>query len=225
MSEQVDTGPTREEVRAGAAVYTHEWLSEYDAVVLDRICRRVWHCDQAEMLAMYDRNIGGRHLDLGPGTGYFLDHCRHSSPRPRIALVDLNPAVLSEAANRLRRFQPVAFERDVLSPFDLDGERFDSAGLNFLLHCLPGGMAHKAKAFDHARAHVVPGGRVFGSTVLAEGVRHSKEAYRLLDTLNENGTFDNRGDSLRGLETELASRFTDYQLTVRGSVALFTARA
>ncbi|MGH3938172.1 MAG: class I SAM-dependent methyltransferase, partial [Pseudonocardiaceae bacterium] len=195
MSDQPDTGPSWDAVLAGTAVYTPRWLSEYDVDVLDKICGQVWCCDRAEMLASYDRNIGERHLDLGPGTGFFLDHCGHRSPRPRIALVDLNPAVLAEAAARLRRFQPITFERDVLSPFDLDGERFDSAGLNFLLHCLPGGMVHKARVFDHAHAHVVPGGRIFGSTVLAEGVSHSNEARELLDELNERGTFDNRGDS------------------------------
>ncbi|OPC84902.1 methyltransferase type 12 [Embleya scabrispora] len=176
------------------------------------------------MLAGYDRNIGARHLDLGPGTGFFLDRCRHRSPRPQIALVDLNPTVLTKASTRLRRFGPDTFERDVLSPFELDGKRFDSAGLNFLLHCLPGGMAHKAKVFDHARAHVVPGGRIFGSTVLATGVAHGKRARKLLGELNEKGTFDNRGDALADLEAELAARFTDYRLTVRGSVALFEAR-
>ncbi|MFE5330492.1 class I SAM-dependent methyltransferase [Embleya sp. NPDC056575] len=224
MSEHAEAGPTRDRILAGTATYTRHWLSLYDLVVLGVVCRWVWRCDRAEMLAGYDRNIGARHLDLGPGTGFFLDRCRHRSPSPRIALVDLNPTVLTKASTRLRRFGPDTFERDVLSPFELGGKRFDSAGLNFLLHCLPGGMAHKAKVFDHARAHVVPGGRIFGSTVLATGVAHGKRARKLLDELNEKGTFDNRGDALADLEAELAARFTDYRLTVRGSVALFEAR-
>ena len=217
--------PTARETLAGTAVYTPEWLAEYDAVVLEKVSRQVWRCDPSVMLEWYERNIGSRHVDLGPGTGYFLDKCRHSSPRPRIALVDLNSAVLVEAATRLRRFRPVTFQRDVLSPFALDDEPFHSAGLNFLLHCLPGEMARKARVLDHARAHVVPGGRIFGSTVLMDGVRHSKAARRLLDTLNDRGTFSNRGDSLEGLSAELASRFTDHRLIVHGSVALFEARA
>jgi SAM-dependent methyltransferase len=220
-----EPGPTREQVLAGTATYTRRVLSMYDILVLGYICRRVWRCSRVEMLAGYDHNIGARHLDLGPGTGFFLDRCRHRSARPSLALVDLNPTVLAKAATRLRRFRPDTYERDVLAPFDLDGERFDSAGLNFLLHCLPGGMAHKAKVFDHARAHLRPGGRIFGSTVLSEGVSHTPRARKLLDSLNEKGTFDNRDDSLLGLEAELASRFTDFRVTVRGSVALFEARA
>lgn len=216
--------PTREETLAGAAVYTPQWLAEYDDAVLGDICRRVWGCDRSLMLDWYNQNIGARHVDLGPGTGYFLDKCRHRSPRTRITLVDLNPSVLAEAAGRLRRFKPVTFERDVLAPLDLGDERFDSAGLNFLLHCLPGGMAYKARVLDHVRAYVVPGGWIFGSTVLADGVPHNPLASRLLDTLNEKGTFSNRNDSLDGLRTELAARFADYQLVVHGSVALFRVR-
>jgi hypothetical protein len=225
VSDQQEAGPTRDQIFTGTATYTRRVLSMYDVLVLGVICRRVWRCERAEMLAGYDRNIGERHVDLGPGTGFFLDRCRHRTPRPRIALVDLNPLVLKKASARLRRFDPLTFQRDVLSPFELGEERYESAGLNFLLHCLPGGMAHKAKVFDHVRAHVVPGGRIFGSTVLADGVPHSKRAHKLLDSLNEKGTFDNRGDSLSGLDAELAARFTDYRLTVKGSVALFEARA
>lgn len=225
MSDRTEIEPTPEETLAGTAVYTSEWLAEYDAVVLESVCRRVWRCDPSVMLEWYERNLGPRHVDLGPGTGYFLDNCQNTSPQRRIALVDLNPEVLVEAATRLRRLRPATFQRDVLFPFELDDERFHSAGLNFLLHCLPGEMARKARVLDHARAHVVPGGRIFGSTVLMDGVRHSKEARRLLDTLNDKGVLSNRGDSLEGLQAELASRFADHRLLVHGSVALFEARA
>lgn len=225
MSDGPEASPARGKVLAGSAVYTSGWLSEYDEQVLDKICLEVWRCDRAELLTGYDRNIGERHLDLGPGTGFFLDNCRHRCTRPRIALVDLNPTVLAEASERLRRFGPVTVECDVLSPFELGGERFDSAGLNFLLHCLPGGPAHKARVFDHARAHVVPGGRIFGSTVLADGVDHSPEAHELLGRLNAMGAFDNHDDSFDALDAELANRFEDYRIVLRGSVAIFEATA
>jgi hypothetical protein len=224
MADSGRSAPTREAILAGTAVYTRQWLSEYDAAVLDQLCAQVWRCDRSVMLSWYDRNIGERHLDLGPGTAFFLDRCRHRTPLPRIALVDLNPVVLAEASARLRRFAPTIFERDVLAPFDVDGEQFDSAGLNFLLHCLPGGMAHKSRVFDHVLPHVVPGGRIFGSTVLASGVAHTEAARGLLDELNHKGTFNNREDSLADLDSELAERFDDYGLVVRGSVALFEAQ-
>lgn len=217
-------GPSRERVLVGTATYTRGVLSVYDILVLGIICRQVWRCSRRVMQAQYDRNIGRHHLDLGPGTGYFLDHCRHRSDRPELALVDLNPRVLDKASHRLRRFQPAIYQRDVLAPLELGEARFDSAGLSFLLHCLPGGMAHKAKVLDHARAHMQPGGRIFGSTVLSGGVPHTGRAQRMMDSLNTKGTFDNRGDTLSGLETELSARFADYELVVCGSVALFEAQ-
>jgi ubiquinone/menaquinone biosynthesis C-methylase UbiE len=221
VSEPQTTGPSKQEIETGAAVYTEHSLSRYDFLVLGVVSRWIWHCKRKEMLAVYSRNIGEHHLDLGPGTGFFLDRCDHRSAHPRIALVDLNSTVLTEAQKRLRRYAPTTYKRDVLSPFELDGEKFDSVGLNFLLHCLPGSMEHKAQVFDHARVHLLPGGRIFGSTVLAKGVTHSKGARKALEALNQNGTFNNRDDSYSVLDAELARRFRDYRLTIRGSVALF----
>lgn len=221
MSEPRTTGPSKQEIETGAAVYTRQSLSRYDFLVLGVVSRWIWHCSRKEILAVYNRNIGERHLDLGPGTGFFLDRCDHRSAHPRIALADLNPTVLAAAQKRLQRYTPTTYQRDVISPFELDGEKFDSVGLNFLLHCLPGGMERKAQVFDHARVHLLPGGRIFGSTVLAGGVNHSKGARKALEALNQNGTFNNRDDSYRMLEAELTRRFHDYRLTVRGSVAVF----
>lgn len=214
--------PTEAQIRDGSAVYTPEWLARYDHEVLDRTNREVWRCDRALMLADYERYLGARHLDLGPGTGYFLDNCSRTG---EIGLVDLNPDVLAECGRRLARFDPAVWQRDVLSPFDVDGRRFDTAGLSFLLHCLPGGMAYKARVLDHARAHVEPGGKIFGSTVLDQGVTHTPQAAALLAELNGRGTFSNTGDSLGELKHELASRTADYAITVHGSVALFVLTA
>lgn len=210
--------PTEDQIRGGSAAYTPEWLARYDSEVLDQLNRDVWRCDREVMLADYAQHLGARHLDLGPGTGFFLDKCSRTR---EVGLVDLNSDVLAECGRRLARFTPTMWERDVLSPFEVDGRRFDSVGMSFLLHCLPGGMRHKARVFDHARAHVDRGGKIFGSTVLDQGVEHTSQAFSLLAELNEKGTFSNTGDSLADLEHELALRTSDYTLTVHGSVALF----
>ncbi|MEU7742777.1 class I SAM-dependent methyltransferase [Nonomuraea sp. NPDC049158] len=208
----------------GAETYTRKVLFAYDVFVLGVICPLVWRCPRAVMLALYNRNVGARHLDLGPGTGYFLHRCRFPVPDPAITLVDLNTNVLRTAGARLARHEPDIRRADVLAPLDLDGEPYDSVGMNFLLHCLPGGMERKATVFDHVRPHLRPGARVFGSTVLAHGVRHSGPARKLIASFNEDETFHNSGDSLQALHTELGRRFADYRIQTRGSVALFEAR-
>ena len=76
-----------------------------------------------------------------------------------------------------------------------------------LLHCLPTDMSTKGTVFDHVLPYVAEGGRVFGSTVIAEGVPHTPVARKLLESFNEDDTFHNKNDSLDGLRTELALRF------------------
>lgn len=217
--------PTQAQVRAGAGTYTRPVLAWYDLFVLGFVCPVVWRCHRSVMVKAYDSNVGAHHLDLGPGTGFFLDRCHFPTDRPRIALVDLNQGVLDRAAGRVARYRPVVYRRDVLQPLDLGPELFDSVAMNFLLHCLPGGMAHKATVIDHVLPYLRPQGRVFGSTVLAHGVQHGPLAGRALESLNKDETLHNADDTLDQLDAELARRFTDYRLTSRGSVAFFEATA
>jgi hypothetical protein len=70
---------------------------------------------------------------------------------------------------------------------------------------------------------VKPGGVVFGSTILAEGVAVNGLARFLMGRYNATGIFHNAHDSLDGLRAELGNRFSDYELTTQGCVALFHA--
>jgi hypothetical protein len=71
--------PTAAEVEAGHAIYTPALLAFYDVLVLQLSCRFAWGCPPAEILAVYERHIGARHLDVGVSTGFFLDRCRSFS--------------------------------------------------------------------------------------------------------------------------------------------------
>ncbi|WP_211275492.1 class I SAM-dependent methyltransferase [Actinoplanes rectilineatus] len=213
--------PSAEQVKAGSAVYGRGVLAIYDVWVLGIVCPLVWHCSRARMLEQYDRHVGNRHLDLGPGSGFYLDHCTFPTDRPELTLVDLNDEVLRKTAGRLRRYRPAALRRDVLQPLNLGDARFDSVGMNFLLHCIPGGFAHKGAVFDNVVPYVTKGGRIFGSTVLSHGVEHGRLAPAKLTILNATKVMSNREDSLAGLDEALSSRFERYRIEVRGSVAMF----
>jgi hypothetical protein len=213
--------PAPDQVMAGAAVYSRRILAAYDLWVLGFVCSAVWRCPRRYMLRLYDRNVGRRHLDLGPGTGFFLDRCSFPTAAPHLVLVDLNEEVLRKTGGRLARYRPALYRRDALQPLDLGEARFDSVGMNFLLHCMPGGIRHKATAFDNVLPYVDRGGRIFGSTVLAHGVSHGKLAPKALESLNADGVMSNKDDSLADLDAALAARFERYQLRVRGSVAMF----
>ncbi|MFC3448681.1 class I SAM-dependent methyltransferase [Amycolatopsis speibonae] len=214
--------PRTDEVLAGAAVYSRKpILAAYDLWVLGFVCSRVWRCPNTNMKRLYDRNVEARHLDLGPGTGFFLDKAKFPVADPSIVLLDLNEDALRRTGARLARYRPEAYRRDVFEPLDLGEARFGSVGLNFLLHCLPGSMEHKATVFDQVLPYVEPGGRIFGSTVLARGVEHGKLAPKALESLNGDGVMNNLEDSFEELDAQLAARFSRYRLWAQGSVGLF----
>jgi ubiquinone/menaquinone biosynthesis C-methylase UbiE len=212
-----------EEVLAGQAIYNPFVLATYDVLVLGLSCRLAWRCPSAQMLAQYDRNVGQRHLEIGVGTGYFLARCQFPDPRPRITLLDLNPTVLRVGAARLSRYRPTPVRADALQPLPVPAGQFDSVGMNFLLHCLPGDWPAKGIVFAHAATALQPGGRAFGSTILGRGVTANPLARTLMRTYNRKGIFHNRDDDLAGLEQQLASHFAEYRVAVRGMVALFEA--
>ena len=209
--------------RAGQAVYSRWTLQLYDLYVLGLSCRLAWRCPSRALLAHYDAHVSAHHLDVGVGSGYFLHRCRFPVPHPEVVLLDLNEASLAFAARRIARLAPRTCRADVLEPLPLV-ERFDSIGLGFLLHCLPGDMPYKARALAHLAAVLNPAGVLFGSTILAADVGHNRLGARLVELYNRKGIFSNRGDSATGLRAALDASFAEVSITVRGAVALFSAR-
>lgn len=215
---------SQEQVMAGQAVYTKEALRAYDFVVLGISNRFIWKCPTHRLVEHYNKHVSANHLDAGVGTGYFLDNCRFPSTTPRVALMDLNENTLDYASKRIARYEPERYRRSVLEPLGIDAPRFDSAGLNYLLHCVPGSIESKAVAFDHLRGLLNPKAVIFGATLLQGGVPRSWVAKRLMDIYNNKGIFSNEADHLDGLTKELRKRFKDVSIEVVGCAALFSGR-
>lgn len=226
-SNQAQTGrphPTENRIQTAAVFYRRPLLAAYNLFVLGTMSRFMWRCPRGRMLAHYDRQVGANHLDIGPGTGWFLDRCSFPVESPSITLLDLNEVALSTAADRIRRYRPQLRVGDAFKPLTLGAERFDSVGMNFLLHCMPGTMEQKSVVFDHVAPFLRPGARVFGSTVLGEGPHHTRRSRKLLDKLNRSEVFSNLDDRLDDLDEQLRSRFTDVETVRSGTVCLFAAR-
>ncbi len=214
------------DVERGQRVYTPLVLRLYDLLVLGFSNRFAWRCPSARMLEQYDREAGGRHLDLGVGTGWYLDHCTWPVERPELTLLDLNENSLSLGARRLRRYAPRTVRANVLAALPLGDASFESAAASYLLHCLPGRIESKAATLaGNVRPFLEPGGVLFGSTILGRGVEHTSLGRRLLRIYNRKGIFSNAEDDERGLERGLASAFEDVRIEVVGAVALFSASA
>lgn len=209
----------------GQAAYTRRGLWMYDTIAYRIDCPYFWRCPVERFLALYDTHVSGRHLDVGIATGYLVDRCSFPVAAPEITLMDLNPRCLEYAARRLRRYRPRTHQANVLAPWGLPERAFDSVAMSLVLNCVPGSMREKAVAFEHAGAVLAPGGRVFGATLLAGGVEHTRRSRFLMTRLNKRGVFDNLGDHRDDLEAALAGSFPSYEIAVEGAIAFFVGTA
>lgn len=207
---------------AGQSVYSPLVLSVYDWYVLNLSCRVIWRCPSSELLAHYDRHVGRVHLDVGVGTGYFLDRARFPD-HPEITLFDLNPNSLEHARARIARYGPQTLRGDALEPNDLPREHFDSVALGFLLHCLPDGGEGKWRALTHLAPTLKRDGTLFGSTIVGASAPLARQRW-LMNVYNRKGIFSNASDTVDRLRAELSSRFDEVEVEQRGVVALFSAR-
>ncbi|WP_444922415.1 class I SAM-dependent methyltransferase [Microbulbifer sp. CnH-101-G] len=212
------------EVWQGQAVYskTHLWL--YDFWVLYLSNRYIWHCPTPTILEQFNQYASANHLDVGVGTGYFMDKCRFPSSQVRLGLMDLNQNCLEVSAKRVARYKPIKFHTNVLDEMPSNVEPFDSISLNYLFHCLPGRLSEKLIAIDHLNTLLSDHGIVFGSTLLHEGVHKSAIAKKLMAFYNKKGIFSNTQDCKEDLEEFLQSRFSEHSIIIQGCVALFIAK-
>jgi hypothetical protein len=206
----------------GQADYTPFLLRLYDPIVIGVVAGLVWRVPDEPLLDNYRRNIRDHHLDVGPGTGFIIE--RSGLPDgSHVTLLDPNPNVLEHASRELERFQITAVEADVLKPLPIDGP-FESAGMNMVIHCLPGPSSRKALAIRHIADVLSPTGTLFGATILGQSADHSFLGRRVLAAFNRRGAFDNLDDSEASLREMLESSFQDVDIDVVGSAAIFQAR-
>ena len=214
--------PTKKQVEAGQAVYTKKNLSVYDLFVLGISNRYIWKCSSTRIEEHYDRYISSNHLDVGVGTGYFLARCRFPSASPRIALMDLNQNALEYVSMRIARYNPETYRQNILEPISKDIQQFDSVGINYLLHCLPGSLLEKGVVFDRLKPLMKPSGVIFGSTILQGGVTRNWAAKQLMNFYNKKEIFSNATDDLENLKLVLEQRLNNISIEVIGCVALFS---
>ena len=207
----------------GQSEYTPAFLRVYDLVILGLFLRFVWRCPSSRLVEGYRQHIRNRHLDVGPGTGYYLERAGLANGI-HVTILDPNQNVLDYASRRLAHLDVTAVQADVLKPLPAEGP-FNSAALHGVLHCLPGPLPRKEAAVANVAAVLAPDGVLFGMSVLGSSGPHTWLSRRMLASVNRRGTFDNLDDTADGLKEILAASFETVELETVGSVAVFAARS
>ncbi len=205
----------------GQREYTRLFLTIYDSLILGFFAPVVWRCPATRLVEEYRRHLGNRHLDVGPGTGFFLARAGIPDGSP-ITLLDPNPHVLGYASRRLQRLDVTTIEADVCKPLPVQGP-FDSAALSGVLHCLPGPLPRKAAAIANVAAVLAPTGVLFGASILGDPGHNTRWARSVLKANNRRGTFDNLDDTQEGLREILEASFAQVEVETLGSMAIFVA--
>jgi SAM-dependent methyltransferase len=208
---------------AGWAAYSPALLRAYDAVVLGVSNRVLWRCPAGTLREQYDAFVSSVHLDVGPGTGYFLDRCTFPVAHPQITLLDANPDVLAYAAKRLARYGPTTVQADIRRPLPLPERYFESIGMGYVLHCLPGAVSTKRTVLANLATLLRSNGVLFGSTILGRSPAHTRASKVVQRLYNRRGIFANVDDDLGTLRSVLGSVFARHELAIHGTVALFAA--
>ncbi|KAF3913580.1 hypothetical protein ABW20_dc0107020 [Dactylellina cionopaga] len=235
---------------AGAAVYSPFFLAYiYDRLVLSLYCPYVWRCSAAKLRSFFSGHISYatansstktpqqkvlRLLDIGVGTGYFLEHAPIADEAV-VTLADLNPSCLEAAKARLQKTHSGAVCETIVADFLesgqgglaaklLEGEKFDAISMMLLLHCLPGPPARKAAALVPLRQLLRPTGVLFGATILGRGVQHSFLGRFLMYWHNSIGAFGNYDDDVESFIGPLKEVFDSVEWQIYGTMLLFEAK-
>jgi len=213
--------PDPEAVARGHALYTRRTLHLYDRWVHGFSNPCLWRCPTEAIEAHYRSHLSENHLEAGVGTGYLLDRNLPQRVR-RLALLDASRDSLDHAAKRLSRYRPALCQENLLEPLPDLGAPFDSIGLSYVLHCLPGPMEQKAPlVFKHLRLQLTDTGTLFGATILGRDLERPLLAVPAMALYNRYGIFSNFEDSLGPLMSALREHFKSFQIEVKGCVALF----
>lgn len=209
----------------GVRIYSAALLFIYDFLIMRVLTPYVWRCHPKNFQNLYLSLMSRNHADIGVGTGYFLDRCRYQPGQVRIGLFDLQQNCLDYTARRLSRFQPETYRCNALSPIRIGGERFDSIGLGGILHCIPGDFAQKGMVFDAIRPIMKANARVFGYTILNQGIEKTRLSRLVFFALQKLRVINGLHDSASQLSAELKKRFRICEVEVIGCIAIFRAHS
>lgn len=193
-------------------------FKNYDLLVNNLNCKYVWKCDQKYIQNIYDKNITRNHIEIGPGTGYFLKKYKFDN----LTLIDVNQDILEESSRNLENnckniniINHNIFEKNN----KLEIKNYNSIGINYVLHCVPNDLSYSISNMINN----IPNNNLtlFGSTVIPSEKDKFSLAQLEIYFLNKFGIFNNKSHSVNDISLYIKNNFQNYNMNKIGNSFLF----
>jgi hypothetical protein len=215
---------TTRRVKRSQQFFNKGSLFFYDFLLYGVISKYAWGSSIQRLDSHYKKYVRHNHLEVGVGTGFLLNRVVFDSALPRLALMDLSRECLEKTKRKVARYSPETYLQNLLEPIQHKIDKFDSIGINYVMHCVPGNFKEKGVAFTHLQALLSENGILFGTTVLSEDIHQNLLAKPFMWLMNSLGVFNNRGDNARDLNECLERHFQLIEFEVVGVTAFFAVK-
>jgi hypothetical protein len=215
---------TNQRIKRSQRFFNRASLFVYDLLLYGVISKYAWGSSIQRLDQHYKKYMSLNHLEVGVGTGFLLNRAVFDSAHPRLGLMDLSRECLEKTKRKVARYAPETYVQNLLEPIQYQIDKFDSIGINFVMHCVPGGFKEKGVAFAHLQPLLSENGVLFGTIVLSEDVHKNVLAKPFMWLMNALGVFNNRSDNAQGLEECLESHFQVIEFEIVGVTAFFAVR-
>ena len=170
-------------------------FNNYDYFVNNINCKYVWKCDQRYIKKLYANNITNKHLEIGPGTGYFIKKYQFNN----LHLVDINQDILNNSEKNLyNNCQNIKIHNQNIFEYNNKiNEDITSIGMSYVLHCVSNNLDI---SLDNLVDNIKTNNQItiFGSTVIPN--KKDIVAMTEIYTLNTFGIFNNINHNKEQLE-------------------------
>lgn len=211
-------------------IYKGLLLKIYDGFVVYYSNHWMWDYPRLRQLDFYNRYATAHHAEVGLATTWYLENFRKRYNSYDFTLIDLSADALSYAQDRLEH-GPIrsvikslsTIHTDILENIPTD-KKFNSVGLNFVIHCLPGTIESKTRAIANIADILTDDGVLFGTTLLGQPAQSHINAKVVNKLYNRLGVFSNTTDTHEGLKNILEQHFHEVSIDEHWSGAGFVAR-
>ena len=195
-------------------------LQYYDRYVNEINCKYIWKCPSNIIFNNYRNNCSKYHVEIGPGTGYYLKNIGLSSKIKELTLIDINNQILNYSKNNLKS----EYSNINVLNYNIFNEKipekinFNSVGINYVLHCIPGSLQKKVDTLIKNLGN--NDYKLFASSIICDPLHMNILAEYELIMLNSLGIFNNNNDTYEELQEYLENSKLDYKLYREGYAAI-----